>query len=266
MVEIGVFGGSGFYDFLDRVEMIGVETPYGEPSDKIAVAELAGRRVAFLPRHGSRHDLPPHRINYRANVWAMHSLGVTRLICPCAAGSLQHAIVPGDFVVCDDMIDWTNGRQQTFYDGPQVVHISGMDGLYCPELRRLAVQAVNGNGVTCHDRGTIVVVNGPRFSSRAESRLFINQGWQVVNMTQYPENYLARELNMCVVNISLITDYDVGVEGVEPSSVEKIIAVFQANNSKLRSVLFDLIAAIPGQRENCRCADTVEQSTLHREQ
>ncbi len=253
--ELGVFGGSGFYSFLDGVTEHEVSTPYGDPSDNVAVGEVDGRTVAFLPRHGRRHQYPPHRINYRANLWAMKELGVTRVVGPCAAGSLQPEAAPGHFVVCDQVVDRTWGRADTFYDGPETTHISSADP-YCPELRALAVKKAEEHAITAHDGGTMVVIQGPRFSTRAESRWFQQAGWTVINMTGYPEALLARELEICYVNVSLITDYDVGLEGmpgVAPVSNAEVVRVFEENNAKLRDLLFSLLPAVPGDR-SCPCA------------
>jgi len=238
--EIGVFGGSGFYAFLDKVEEVKVETPYGAPSDRIALAEVHGRRVAFLPRHGREHSLPPHKIPYQANLWAMRSLGVKRIIAPTAAGSLQPDVHPGDFVVCDQFVDRTSGRDDTFFDGPEVKHISSAYP-YCPQLRKIAIEAARSLGINVHERGTVVVIQGPRFSTVSESRWFSGMGWEVINMTQYPECYLARELGICYANISLVTDYDAGLEGrddISPVSHDEVLKVFNANNEKLKNLLF----------------------------
>ena len=211
--EIGIFGGSGFYDFAEgEVEEIKVDTPYGPPSDKIALMTVAGRRVAFLPRHGRTHSLPPHKVPYKANLWAFQSLGVTRVLSPSAVGSLQAHIAPGDFVINDQFVDRTTGRADTFYDGPLVTHISSAEP-YCPQLRALAVAAARQNAISVHETGTSVVIQGPRFSSKAESRWFTQMGWDIVTMTQYPEVILARELALCYVTISLVTDYDAGRGG-----------------------------------------------------
>jgi 5'-methylthioadenosine phosphorylase len=256
--EIGVFGGSGFYSFLDDVARIEIDTPFGPPSAPLAVGEVASRRVAFLPRHGAGHEWVPHKINYRANLWAMHTLGVTRVVGPCAAGSLQPRVRPGDFVVCDQLVDRTWGRADTFYEGPVPHHVSYADP-YCPELSRLAAEQAAAGGIPVHDRGTVVVVQGPRFSTRAESRWYRSQGWEVINMTQYPEAYLARELGMCYAAIALITDYDTGVEGDEvavPVTQAEVFEFFSANVDRVRALLFDLIAAIPPKRE-CACADAL---------
>lgn len=257
--EIGIFGGSGFYKLLDDVTEVKIETPYGAPSDKIALATVGGRRVAFLPRHGKDHTIPPHMINYRANAWAMKSLGVTRVIGPCAAGSLQPHVKPGDFVVTDQFVDRTTGRKDTFFDGPITTHISVADP-YCPEMRSVAVREARKLGINVHDRGTVVVIQGPRFSTRSESRWFSSQGWEVINMTQYPEVVLARELDMCYINIALITDYDAGLEGnpdIAPVTHEAVLQVFQSNNEKLRQLLFGIIESLPAERAACQCGRTV---------
>jgi 5'-methylthioadenosine phosphorylase len=243
--EIGVFGGSGFYSLLEDVREAKVDTPYGPPSDVVFLATVGGRKVAFLPRHGRHHTLPPHKINYRANVWAMRSLGVQAIISPCAAGSLQKHVKPGDFVVCDQFVDRTNGRLDTFYDGPIVTHLSPAD-TYNPVLRQLAVETIKAHDIPCHDGGTVVVIQGPRFSTKAESKWFHEAGWEVINMTQYPEAYLCRELGMAVVNISLITDYDSGVHaGVESVNAQSVLEVFQMNAGRIKKVVLDLIAKMP---------------------
>jgi 5'-methylthioadenosine phosphorylase len=257
--ELGVFGGSGFYAFLDGVEEHKIETPYGAPSDKVAIGEVEGRRVAFLPRHGRRHQYPPHKIPYRANLWAMKELGVTRVVGPCAAGSLQAEAAPGHFVICDQVVDRTWGRDDTFYDGPETTHVSFADP-YCPELRSLALKEAEAQGITAHDGGTMVVIQGPRFSTRAESRWFQGNGWKVIGMTGYPEALLARELELCYVNVSLITDYDVGLEGtpgVQPVSHSEVVRVFQENNAKLKDLLLALLLNIPSER-TCPCTTALK--------
>jgi 5'-methylthioadenosine phosphorylase len=255
-IDIGVFGGSGFYSFLDDVREISLDTPFGPPSAPVSVGRIDEREVAFLPRHGVKHQLPPHKINYRANAWALKELGVSRIIGPCAAGSLRREVAPGHFVISDQLVDRTTGRADTFYDGPETTHVSFADP-YCPELRALALDASRAQGITVHDRGTVVTVQGPRFSTRAESRWFQQMGWEVINMTQYPEAYLARELEVCYVNIALITDYDVGVEGEDAVTHESVIEVFEANNARLRDLLFALIPEIPNER-SCICSHALQ--------
>ncbi|MFQ5406489.1 MAG: S-methyl-5'-thioadenosine phosphorylase [Candidatus Micrarchaeia archaeon] len=258
--EIGIFGGSGFYSFLDNVQEIEVETPYGKPSDKIALAEMAGRKIAFLPRHGHEHDYPPHMINYRANIWAFKNLGVTRVIGPAAAGSLQKNVKPGDFVVCDQFVDRTTGRKDTFYDKKPVTHISAAEP-YCSNLRKVAIDAGKKCGIKVHEKGTVVVIQGPRFSTKAESRWFTQNNWEVINMTQYPEVVLSRELEMCYANISLITDHDAGVEGINPVTADEVVKTFNANNEKLKKLLLKLIPSVPKER-NCQCKEALKHARI----
>ena len=243
--EVGVFGGSGFYSLLENVREVKIDTPYGPPSDSLFLATVSGRKVAFLPRHGRHHTIPPHKINYRANVWAMKAVGCKAIISPCAAGSLQKHVEPYHFVVCDQFVDRTNSRADTFFDGPIVTHVSPAE-TYDPTLRKLAIEAIRENGIVCHEKGTVVVINGPRFSTKAESKWFHEAGWEVINMTQYPEAYLCRELGMGVVNIALITDYDSGVHaGTEAVNAHDVLAVFKANSEKIKKVVLDLIAKLP---------------------
>jgi 5'-methylthioadenosine phosphorylase len=248
-----VFGGSGFYSFLQDVAEVRADTPYGDPSAPVTVGSVGDRRVAFIPRHGSKHQFPPHVVPYRANLWAFKELGVERVVGPSAVGSLQPHIKPGEFVVCDQLVDRTNGRPSTFYDGPVTTHISFADP-YCPTMREVAIAEGQGLELPIHARGTVVVIQGPRFSTRAESANYAEKGWEVINMTQHPEASLARELEMCYANISLVTDYDVGVAGeVEAVSHEEVIKVFKENNERLRELLFRVIAALPEERD-CPCA------------
>jgi 5'-methylthioadenosine phosphorylase len=260
--DIGVFGGSGFYSFLTEVTEHVMDTPYGRCSAPIVIGEVAGSRVAFLPRHGRNHEYPPHAIPYRANVWAMRELGVSRLLAPTAAGSLQPKVKRGDFVVCDQVVDRTSGRAATFYNGPETVHVSLADP-YCPELRPVAVQRARTLGLKVHDGGTAVVIEGPRFSTRAESAWYAAAGWHVINMTQYPEVALAREAELCYSNISLITDYDAGVEGVPPVSVEAVVEVFRENTERMADLLRSMIEAIPAER-GCACKDALTGARVGR--
>ncbi|MPZ74050.1 MAG: S-methyl-5'-thioadenosine phosphorylase [Nitriliruptorales bacterium] len=246
-IQVGIFGGSGFYSLLSDAREVVADTPFGPPSAPVVIGDIGGRNVGFLPRHGPKHELPPHAINYRANVWAMKQLGATDLILPCAAGSLQKHVAPGHFVICDQVVDRTSGRKDTFYDGPETTHV-GFAEPYDAEMREVAINAANNLGIPVHERGTLVVIQGPRFSTKAESKWFSSMGWEVINMTQYPEVILARELEMAALNISLITDYDVGLEDdpdVEPVSHAAVVEVFRANNAKLRDLLFEIIPALP---------------------
>ncbi|MDQ1444905.1 MAG: 5-methylthioadenosine phosphorylase [Acidimicrobiaceae bacterium] len=261
--DIGVFGGSGFYDFLEDVVEVNVHTPYGPPSAPVAVGQVAGRSVAFLARHGKDHEFPPHKINYRANVWALREVGVQRVFGPCAAGSLQPEVHPGEFVVLDQLVDRTWGRPDTYFNGGVVGHVSFADP-YCPELRSVLRTAASTVDVVAHDRGTVVVVQGPRFSTRAESAWFRAAGWEVVNMTQYPEAYLARELGLCYAGLALITDYDTGLEGVdgiEPVTIDVVFEVLRKNVARTRELLFAAIPAVP-ERAGCSCTEALSSGPL----
>ncbi len=253
LAEIGVIGGSGLYALLDGAEEHVVSTPYGDPSDPITIAEVGGRRVAFLPRHGRDHRYPPHRIPYRANLWALRALGVRQIVAPCAVGGLRPELGPGTFVVPDQLIDRTSGRAQTFYD-TGAVHISFADP-YCPDGRTTLLAAAAG--VAPVDGGTMVVVEGPRFSTRAESRWFTSIGGTIVNMTGHPEAVLARELALCYTTIALVTDLDAGVEGDHGVTQEEVFAVFAANTAKLREILLAAVAALPTER-TCPCGHALD--------
>jgi 5'-methylthioadenosine phosphorylase len=250
--EIGIFGGSGFYQFLPDVEEVRVHTPYGPPSDRLALATLEGKRVAFLPRHGRDHSVPAHAVNYRANLWAFKELGVKEILAPCSCGSLQEEIHPGDFVILDQFVDRTRGRADTFFDGPETHHIGAAEP-YCSRLRSRALEAGRAQGLRVHGTGTMVVIQGPRFSTRAESAWFTREGWDVVGMTQYPEAILARELGICYTGIALVTDYDTGIaQGREPVQIEEVFRVFRENIGKVQSLIQAMVPGMAGARE-CEC-------------
>jgi 5'-methylthioadenosine phosphorylase len=261
---VGIFGGSGLYRLLDDVEEVALDTPYGPPAARVRLGEVEGRPVAFMPRHGDEHGLPPHRINYRANLWAMRELGVRRILGPSACGSLKPELAPGTFVVCDQFVDRTRGREDTFYDGPQTIHVSAADP-YCPDLRQVLTETARELDIPVVEGGTVVVIAGPRFSTRAESRWFAEAGWDVVNMTQYPEAWLARELELCYANVSLVTDYDVGLEGmpeVPPVSADEAFRVFAANLDRLRALLFRAVPKI-GPQPDDTCATALSSAVVH---
>ena len=253
--QIGVIGGSGFYAFLEGAHEVEVDTPYGPPSDPVVLGQVGDRSVAFLPRHGRDHRFPPHQIPYRANLWALRSLGVRQILAPCAVGGLQPDLGPGTLVVPDQLVDRTSGRAQTFHD-TGAVHVSFADP-YCPQGRRAAVQAARSADWSAVDGGTMVVVEGPRFSTRAESQWFSRQGWSVVNMTGHPEAILARELAVCYTALALVTDLDAGVEGAESVTQEEVFRVFGDNTARLRSVLMDVVAALPLER-SCPCSNALD--------
>jgi len=261
--QIGILGGSGFYDLLENAQEVNIKTPYGDPSDSITVGEYKGKKIAFLPRHGRKHKFPPHKIPYQANLYAFKELGVKQVIGPCACGSLQPHVKPGDFVICDQFIDRTRNRPDTFYDGPEVAHISIADP-YCEDLRQLAVKTAQELNIDTHDKGTVVIIQGPRFSTKAESRWFSNAGFEVINMTQYPECILARELDMCYLNISLITDYDVGLEGqgdIKPVTIEEVLKIFKDNNEKVKKLILAILEKIDTEKK-CQCNSTMEKAFL----
>jgi 5'-methylthioadenosine phosphorylase len=261
--EIGVIGGSGLYALfgsadgkalLDDAEEIELDTPFGPPSDPLVLGTVAGRRVAFLPRHGRDHRFPPHRIPYRANLWALRTAGVRQVLAPCAVGGLQPSQAPGDLVVPDQLVDRTSGRPQTYHDnwsGRGPVHVSFADP-YCPAGRGAAVTQAEQTGWTVTDGGTMVVVEGPRFSTRAESEHYARQGWSVINMTGHPEAVLARELKLCYTAIALITDLDAGVHGGAEVSQEEVFQVFREKTEGLRQLLHGIVGALPTDR-TCGC-------------
>ena len=255
LADLAVIGGSGLYALLSGAEEVQVDTPYGEPSDPITVAEVEGRRVAFLPRHGKDHRFPPHRIPYRANIWALHEIGVRQIIAPCAVGGLRPELGAGTFVLPDQLIDRTSGRAQTFYDD-RAVHVNFADP-YCPTGRAVAAGKARDNDIETHD-GTMIVVEGPRFSTRAESRWYAAMGGAVVNMTGHPEAVLARELAVCYTAIALVTDLDAGVEGEHGVTQEEVFRVFAENTERLRGLLFDVLAGLPKDRD-CPCAHALDE-------
>ncbi|GAA2719583.1 S-methyl-5'-thioadenosine phosphorylase [Actinocorallia aurantiaca] len=272
MTEIkwGVIGGSGLYELLDDVEEVKISTPFGEPSDSLFAGEVGGRGVVFLPRHGRGHRVPPHRINYRANLWALRSLGVERVLAPSAVGGLRAEYGPGTLLVPDQFVDRTSGRVQTFYDGESlpgegpdlpggaegVVHVSLADP-YCPDGREAALAAARAHGWEPVDGGTLVVIEGPRFSTRAESRWFAENGWSVVGMTGHPEAVLARELALCYTPLCLVTDLDAGVERGDGVTMAEVFAEFSRNVDRLRSVLFTALERLSTRRD-CACSRVLD--------
>lgn len=259
--DIGILGGSGLYSLLDDAIEVTVTTPFGDPSDPLVIGTLGGRSVAFLPRHGRDHRFPPHQVNYRANLWALRSVGVRQVLAPSAVGSLQPTVDTGSLVVPDQLVDRTSGRAQTFYDGPGAVHVGFADP-YCPTLRQAAVATGRTSGWQVHDGGTLVVIEGPRFSTRAESQWFAGNGWSVVGMTGHPEAVLARELALCYAGLALVTDHDAGVVVGEAVSHAEVLRVFGRNVERMRGLLADLVTALPQRDAECGCAAAVEEFTL----
>lgn len=261
--SLGVIGGSGFYNLLDNPGLQKIETPYGIPSAKIACGEIAGRKVAFLPRHGYDHDLPPSKINYKANLWALKSIGVEKIIAVTACGSLQKNVKRGDFVVIDQFVDRTRHRDDTFFSGPVTTHISSAFP-YCPDLSKIAYKVGTSLKIKIHPAGTLVVIEGPRFSTCAESQWFTKMGWDIVNMTGYPEATLARELELCYSSIGLVTDYDVGIvarEKLPPVTTIEVFKVFKENNEKALKLVMEMIKKMPDRRK-CECRKALEHARI----
>ncbi|NHN55636.1 S-methyl-5'-thioadenosine phosphorylase [Calidifontibacter sp. DB0510] len=256
LADLGVIGGSGFYSFLDDPRTVSVDTPFGAPSDDLQIGTVAGRQVAFLARHGQGHRYPPHRINYRANLWALRSVGVRQVLAPCAVGSLRPELTPGTIVVPDQVVDRTSGRPHTVYDEPgPVVHVGFADP-YCPR-GRAAVLGTPSPQLQVVDRGTLVVINGPRFSSRAESQWHQAAGWAVVGMTGMPEASIARELAMCLTTMCVVTDHDAGVEGEAGVTHAEVMRTFGRSIDALKSWLGEVIGAMPPPQDDatadCSC-------------
>lgn len=255
-----MIGGTGFYEFLDTAEEVFVETPFGRPSDPLVIGEVAGRRVAFVPRHGRDHRFPPHRIPYRANLWALRSVGVQQVLAPSAVGSLTAVLGPGTLVVPDQVVDQTRSRASTFYDEGGAVHVQFADP-YCPAGRSAAVDAAREAGWDLAPGGTLVIIEGPRFSTRAESRWYAGQGWTIIGMTGQPEAVLARELALCYTPVCLVTDTDAGVDEGAGVTQDQVFAIFAENLARLRELLIQIIAGLPAER-HCPCPHALDGMKL----
>lgn len=253
--DVGVIGGTGFYALADGATEVAVESPWGPPSDPLLVGEVGGRTVAFIARHGRDHRFAPHRVNYRANLWALRWVGVRRVLAPCAVGSLRPELGPGSMVLLDQVVDRTWGRAHTFYDDGPPVHVSFADP-YCPHARQVLASTARELDEPVVERGTLVVVNGPRFSSRAESAWHAAQGWTVVGMTGQPEAALARELGLCYAAIALVTDLDAGVEGSGGVTHDEVLRVFAGNVERVRRLIHAVLPALPADT-GCTCRPTV---------
>lgn len=262
LADIAVIGGSGFYSFLSDAREVPVTTPFGDPSDPVTVGQVAGRRVAFLPRHGRDHRFAPHQVNYRANLWALRAVGARQVLGPCAVGSLRVEVAPGTVVVPDQVVDRTWGRPQSVYDattGP-VVHLPFADP-YCPRGRQAVMQSRGAGPLPVVDGGTLVVINGPRFSTRAESHWHAAAGWSLVGMTGMPEASVARELGLCYTSVALVTDLDAGVEAGEGVTHEEVMAVFGQNVEHLKTLLTDVIGRMPAD-DACACQHVLDGMQL----
>ncbi len=257
-VEIGIFGGTGIYDsgLLEYPPEVDIETPYGKPSDTITVGIFKGRKIAFLPRHGKKHTIPPHMINFKANIWAFKELGVTRIIAPSAVGSLKEELKPGHFALPSQFLDFTKSRDGSFSKEGKVIHISVADP-FCPELQSSIIQVTQKQGLKMHKDCTYVCIEGPRFSTKAESKFYRTTGADIIGMTLVPECQLAREAQICYASISTVTDYDVWAE--KPVTAKEVLETLSKNVEKTRTVLTELIDKIPKTR-SCSCAKALEEA------
>jgi len=258
--DIAVIGGTGVYDpeIVENAREVKVYTPFGAPSDLVTLGTYKGRKVAFIPRHGKGHQIPPHRINYRANIWALKELGVRQIVASSAVGSLREDYAPGDFVFTDQFIDRTKGRPDTFYEGGRLCHISSADPI-CPQLHDFFVGHARKLGLRFHPTGTYVCVQGPRFSTRAESKLFRQWGADLVGMTLYPECVLAREAEICYVSVAMVTDYDVWAE--KPVSTQEILETLQENSANFKRLIMEALPGIPEER-TCGCGEALKTALL----
>lgn len=256
--DVAIIGGSGFYSLFDSGDELLIDTPYGAPSAPVVVADVAGRSVAFLPRHGRDHQFPPHRIPYRANLWALHALGVRQILAPCAVGSLLPEVGPGAIVLPDQLLDRTSARSGTFHDGPTPTHVSFADP-YCPVGRRAVEETCAAEGIDAVGEATLVVIDGPRFSTRAESRFYAASGCSLINMTAMPEAVLARELEVCYTGVALVTDYDAGVDASTAVTQESVFRTFAENVARLRDLLVRVVPRLaPTAARNCLCARALD--------
>lgn len=258
--EIGIIGGSGIYDptMLENVKETKVYTPYGRTSDLVCSGSFRGRRVAFISRHGRHHQIPPHLVPYRANIWALKELGVQRIISASAVGSLRDDYKPGEFVILDQFIDRTKWRKDTYYEGGQVCHVSTADP-FCHELRETFIASAKQLGIKTHDTGTYVCIHGPRFSTRAESKLFRSWGADVIGMTLFPEVALSRELELCYTSVAMVTDYDVWSK--RPVSAEEILKTMSGNAKNFKRLVTYTIPRIPRIR-HCECGSALSNAMV----
>ncbi len=258
--DIAIVGGSGLYDagLLENVKEVKPYTPFGKPSDTILVGEYKGKKIAFLARHGRGHQIPPHLVNYRANIWALKELGVKRILASSACGSLREDFRPGDLVILDQFIDRTKSRAGTFYEGGKVCHVSTAEP-FCSELRAVLSRQASALGLQSHFAGTYICIEGPRFSTRAESRLFRSWGADAVGMTLVPEAVLAREAEICYASVALVTDYDVWAQ--RPVSMEEVLKTMKENVHRAKSLFSSALENLPAER-NCGCGSALKDATV----
>ena len=258
--EIGIIGGTGVYDsqFLENSAEVKMHTPYGAPSDCVTIGELKGRNVAFIPRHSKKHTIRPTDVNSRANIYALKELGVQWILAPTTVGSLKEEYKPGDVVFVDQFIDRTTRREQSFYTGPKICHISVAEPM-CPELRKVLMDVAEELNIRHHKTGTYVCIEGPRFSTKAESKMFRSWGADVVGMTLVPECVLAREAEICYASISSVTDYDVWKD--HPVSAEEIVKTMHENIGNVRKIIIEAVGRIPKDR-TCECKSALKSAMV----
>ena len=260
--EIGIFGGTGIYnsEMLHDSKEITIETPYGKTSDIITIGELHGKKVAFMPRHGKKHSIPPHMINYCANIWAFKELGITRIISPSAVGSLKEEIKPGDFVLPTQFIDFTKARRNSFSENGRVIHISVADP-FCPELQKIVSNTADEQGIDLHNDCTYTCIDGPRFSTKAESKFYKSTGADIIGMTLVPECQLAREAQICYTSIATVTDYDVWAE--KPVTAKEVMETLSKNVQVTKKLLEELIRKMPkdfATKRTCSCEKALTEA------
>ena len=257
-VEIGIFGGTGIYDsgLLENAQKIDMDTPYGKPSDTITVGIFKGRKIAFLPRHGKKHTIPPHMINFKANIWAFKELGVTRIIAPSAVGSLKEEFKPGHFALPSQFLDFTKSREGSFSKDGRVIHISVADP-FCPELQSSILKVTESQDMNIHKDCTYVCIEGPRFSTKAESKFYRTTGADIIGMTLVPECQLAREAQMCYASISTVTDYDVWAD--KQVTAKEVMETLAKNVEMTKKLLTLVINKIP-EKKSCSCEKALEEA------
>jgi 5'-methylthioadenosine phosphorylase len=261
-MTVGVIGGSGLYQMegLGAVEELALSTPFGEPSDAFLVGQLGDVRLVFLPRHGRGHRIPPSAINFRANIWGLKKLGVDRILSLSAVGSMREDVAPGDFVVIDQFIDRTRHRADTFFDRDVVAHVMFADPV-CAPLRRVLVEAARKIGVRVHDGGTYLCMEGPQFSTRAESRLYRAWGVDVIGMTNLQEAKLAREAELSYATVAMATDYDCWHESHEDVSIDAILAIMNHNVQRARDLIRAALPLLPGEL-GCGCGQALQHAII----
>ena len=261
-IVLGVIGGSGLYNMagLDNIETRTIETPFGAPSAPITIGTLEGKRVAFLARHGIGHHITPTEVNYRANIYALKSLGVDRVVSVSACGSLREDYAPGDIVVPDQLFDFTKNRKRSFFGEGLVAHV-GVADPFCPDLSARVLAAVQETGATVHQGGTFITIEGPRFSTKAESNIFRQWGMSIIGMTTSPEAFLAREAEMCYAVLAHVTDYDVWHVDEEPVTVEMVIQTLQRNVAVVQEAIRNLVKQLPAEK-TCTCENALANALI----